>query len=579
MDKNLLNLTGIRPLMIVLTVFSLGLAAAIVMQAVWLAEAITLLFHGASIPEVIQPLGLFAAAFAARHTLVWLQRLSAGKFAERTAEDLRLQFLGSLFRLGPGCTAERGSGQLVTTALDGIQRFRTYLELFLPRTLDMFGVALTLLIVIYSLDPTSGLLLTFTMPVLIAFFILLGLAARKLADKQWRSYQVLSRHFTDTLRGLETLRFLGRSRSYSDAVAQVSDRYRSATMRTLRTAFLSSFALDFFSTLSVAFVAVGLGLRLINGTVGLEAALIVLLLAPEYFTPVRMLGSDYHASLDGKEAWHTIREIIDRDTAPAALEKIENSSENVYAQAMPFASIELDDIHVRSDDGNLQLAGISTTITEDLRKIGIVGESGAGKTTLLRMLGVFLEPVSGQLMIDGQPLSDNRKRRWQQQLAFIPQHPYLFSRSLADNVRFYDPNISDEQIQQVLEEVELGSLVSQLPKGIHEPIGEGGRTLSGGQAQRVALARALAGNRSVWLLDEPTAHLDIETELELKEVMLSIFQKRRVFIATHRLHWMKEMDWILVLDKGRLVESGTHEQLILRHGYYQKLLAAAGGEA
>lgn len=362
MDKNLLNLTGIRPLMIVLTVFSLGLAAAIVMQAVWLAEAITLLFHGASIPEVIQPLGLFAAAFAARHTLVWLQRLSAGKFAERTAEDLRLQFLGSLFRLGPGCTAERGSGQLVTTALDGIQRFRTYLELFLPRTLDMFGVALTLLIVIYSLDPTSGLLLTFTMPVLIAFFILLGLAARKLADKQWRSYQVLSRHFTDTLRGLETLRFLGRSRSYSDAVAQVSDRYRSATMRTLRTAFLSSFALDFFSTLSVAFVAVGLGLRLINGTVGLEAALIVLLLAPEYFTPVRMLGSDYHASLDGKEAWHTIREIIDRDTAPAALEKIENSSENVYAQAMPFASIELDDIHVRSDDGNLQLAGISTTI-------------------------------------------------------------------------------------------------------------------------------------------------------------------------------------------------------------------------
>lgn len=610
MDKHLLALKGVRPLMLLLGLLSLGQGLAVVVQALGLAKAITLLFHGASLREALNPLLLFALAFIARHTLVWLQRLCAGAFAESTSEDLRMRLLDRLFERGPGFTSRTGSGQLVTTALDGIGRFRTYIELFVPRTLDMMVVTGTLLTVIYMLDLTSGLILTFTMPILIAFFILLGLAARKLADKQWRSYQVLSRHFTDTLRGLETLRFLGRSRAYADTVEQVSDRYRSATMRTLRMAFLSSFALDFFSTLSVAFVAVGLGLRLIQGTVGLEAALAALLLAPEYFTPVRMLGSDYHASLDGKEAWKTIRHIIETDPdadtdadnsqisetpSPALTSASSQVPEPVYAhtptqapaqappsivsETVPAAKIiEFTDVHVYSDDGHPQLAELTATLTEEMQHVGIVGMSGAGKTTLLQLLGGFLQPASGLIRLDGEPLTDATKRQWQQKLAFIPQHPYLFSRTLAHNVRFYDPDIPDDRVRQALEEVGLGELVRELPQGIMEPIGEGGRALSGGQAQRVALARALAGNRSVLLLDEPTAHLDIETELELKHAMLSIFQQRRVFLATHRLHWMMDMDWILVVDKGRLVEAGTHEQLIRSEGDYAKLWAAAKGE-
>jgi ATP-binding cassette subfamily C protein CydD len=661
MDKALLTLRGIRPVMLVIGALSLVQAAAVIGQALWLAEAVALMFWGGPAEEAMRPLIRFAAAFLARHTAVWLQRHCAGRFAEQASESLRRRLVERLFERGPAYAARTGSGRLVTLALDGIDRFRAYLELTVTRTMDMAIVTFSLLAAVYVLDLASGLILTLTMPVLIGFFILLGFAARRMADKQWRSFQVLAHHFTDVLRGLATLKFLGRSRDYAAVVEQVSDRYRSATMRTLRVAFLSSFALDFFSTLSVAFVAVGLGLRLIGGGIGLEPALAVLLLAPEYFVPVRMLGADYHASLDGKEAWTAIREVIagerdaeaqgaagsDADVHGAVARGAAGSGADVHgavardaagsgadghgavardaagsgadghgAVARGFGEhstterdageheaikrqiteqrdeqahnpilpnndqiwIQLSNAEVDGEAGLPRLSGITASIGNNHHKIGIVGMSGAGKTTLLHLLGGFLPPASGQIWVDGRPLAGDTMQKWQQQLTFIPQHPYLFSATLADNVRFYEPDASDEQVMQALAAVGLGELAAALPSGIHERIGDGGRTLSGGQAQRVALARALVGNRSVWLLDEPTAHLDLETELELKETMLTVFAGRRVFLATHRLHWMKEMDWIWVLKDGRLAEAGTHEQLLARHGVYRGMLEAASGK-
>lgn len=595
MDKALLTLRGIRPVMLAIGALSLVQAAAIIGQALWLAEAVALLFWGGTAEEAMRPLVWFAVALTARHSAVWLQRLCAGRFAERTGESMRLRLVERLFERGPDYAARTGSGRLVTLAMDGVDRFRTYLELIVIRIMDVVLVTISLLAAVYVLDIASGLILTFTMPVLIGFFILLGFAARRMADKQWRTFQVLASHFTDVLRGLATLKFLGRSRDYAAVVEQVSDRYRSATMRTLRVAFLSSFALDFFGTLSVAFVAVSLGLRLIGGDIGLEPALAVLLLAPEYFLPVRMLGADYHASLDGKEAWTAIRDVVtgdhDLDERGAEARRVdaggtdlhvaENRDEQAYNPILPNtdkAWIQLLNVEVDGEEGLPRLAGITASIGSHIHKIGIVGMSGSGKTTLLHLLGGFLSPSSGHIRVDGRPLTGDTRQKWQQQLTFIPQHPYLFSATIADNVRFYEPDASDEQVMQALADVGLGELIAALPHGIHERIGDGGRTLSGGQAQRVALARALVGNRSVLLLDEPTAHLDLETELELKETMLKVFVGRRVFLAAHRLHWMKAMDWIWVLKDGRLVEAGTHEQLMARHGVYQNMLEAASGK-
>ncbi|TKH46442.1 thiol reductant ABC exporter subunit CydD [Paenibacillus terrae] len=583
MDKAWFGLKGIRPVMLLLAALSLAQGAAVIAQAIFLAKAVTILFDKHPLVMAWPSLALFFAAFAARHTMIWLQRRTAGRFAEASGASLRERLLARLFERGPVFAAKEGSGKLVTLALDGVDRFRTYLELSIPRMIDMMCVTILVLVSVFTLDVISGVILTATMPILVGFFILLGLAARKQADKQWRSYRLLSHHFTDSLRGLQTLRFLGRSREHGATVGKVSDQYRTATMRTLRVAFLSSFALDFFSMLSVAFVAVGLGLRLISGSVGLEAALAVLILAPEYFMPVRQLGSDYHASLDGKEAWGAMRSILGTENEAAqptdSVDILTGSGRTDNAMGDGHAlnitgqdTIRLKDICLLNEDGSARLDHISASVEPHMNMIGIVGASGAGKTTLLSLLGGFAEPTSGELNVNGWALAGDNKAEWQRHIAYIPQHPYLFSASLADNIRFYEPEASNEQVEWAIDAVGLRELMDGLPNGLDEPIGEAGRTLSGGQAQRIALARALLSNRPVILLDEPTAHLDIETEWELKQTILSVFQHKRVFLATHRLHWMPDMDCIWMMNQGRLEEAGSHKQLVARKGGYYRLL-------
>ncbi|MEI7024164.1 thiol reductant ABC exporter subunit CydD [Paenibacillus sp. y28] len=578
MEREWLGFKGIRTVILLLTVLSLLQGAAIVGQALLLAHAVSLWFEGLPGEEAVRSALLFFTAFAARHTIVWLQRHIAGQFAEQTGESVRKQLLHRLLERGPSFAGKEGSGRLVTLALDGMDRFRASLELTIPRMLDMAMVTTAILVSVYWLDMVSGFILTAALPILIGFFILLGLAARAKANKQWQSYRRLAHHFTDSLRGLVTLKFLDQSRAHAKTVERVSDEYRQATMRTLRVAFLSSLALDFFTMLSVASVAVGLGVRLIEGDIGFEAALAVLLLAPEYFLPVRQLGADYHASLDGKEAWRSIRAIIEGEdgrekpgsVSPATGEK-KTSAE--------YAALALTGICVVGADGTRRLDELSVKLDPGIRRIGIVGASGAGKSTLLGVLGGFIEPTAGNISIGNQPITGLLKPEWQRQIAYIPQHPYLFSQSLADNIRLYTPEAGQEQVERAIEAAGLRELTDSLPNGSNERIGEGGRALSGGQAQRVALARALLADRPIVLLDEPTAHLDIETEWELKQTLLASLGSKRLFLATHRLHWMQQMDFILVLHQGRLVETGSHDQLIRQHGvYYRLIMAHEGGE-
>ncbi|AUO07194.1 ABC transporter ATP-binding protein [Paenibacillus jamilae] len=576
MDKAWFELKGIRPVMLLLAALSLLQGAAVIAQAIFLAKAVTVLFNKNPLVMAWPSLALFFAAFAVRHTMIWLQRRTAGRFAEAAGASLRERLLARLFERGPGFAAQEGSGKLVTLALDGVDRFRNYLEISIPRMIDMMAVTLLVLVYVFTLDMISGVILTTTMPILVGFFILLGLAARKQADKQWRSYRLLSHHFTDSLRGLQTLRFLGRSRAHGETVGKVSDQYRTATMRTLRVAFLSSFALDFFSMLSVAFVAVGLGLRLISGSVGLEAALAVLILAPEYFMPIRQLGSDYHASLDGKEAWGAIRSILVAEDETIEPKTANDKGLDITGQDI----LKLSDVCFLNEDGSARLEHVSASVEPHMNMIGIVGASGAGKTTLLSLLGGFSDPTSGELTLNGCRLSADTKAEWQRHIAYIPQHPYLFSATLADNIRFYEPEASNQQVEWAIDAVGLRELVNGLPGGLNEPIGEAGRTLSGGQAQRIALARALLSNRPIILLDEPTAHLDIETEWELKQTILSVLKHKRMFLATHRLHWMPDMDCVWMMNQGRLEEVGSHQQLVAQKGEYYRLLTgmSEGGD-
>lgn len=564
MVKTMFAYKGVKPVIAGLAIFTVFQAVLIIIQAYFLADAISSLFGGDLFHTVVKKLFVFFVALAFRQLLTVLKNTISFRFAARTCENLRELVLKKLFRLGPRFVREEGTGKTVTLVMEGMIRFRHYLELFFSRWINMVFIPVTILLFIFSEDIRSAVILIFTLPILICFMILIGLAARSKADRQYDSFQLLSNHFVDSLRGLETLKYLGLSKQHIKKITSVSERYRRATMETLRIAFLSSFALDFFTVLSIATVAVFLGMGLINGTMDLQKALTILILAPEYFLPIRELGADYHATLDGKNAGKGIQEILNIAVSERKLETIPawNSTSTLSIKGMnvQFSDIEqpgLKDIH-------LSVSGP--------QKIGIIGASGAGKSTLIDILSGFLTPSSGEFQLNDQMLTDFAYKDWQSQLTYIPQHPYLFHDTVLNNIRFYYRAASDMEVEAAAMKAGLIEVIQTLPQGLETIIGDGGRALSGGQEQRIVLARAFLGSSSVILLDEPTAHLDIETEAELKETMLKLFKNKLVFFATHRLHWMLEMDQIIVLDKGRIVEIGTHQQLFARHSTYYQLV-------
>ncbi|MGK4109789.1 thiol reductant ABC exporter subunit CydD [Enterococcus cecorum] len=568
-DKAIMRLEKIRQMFGLLAGFAFLQAIFIIGQAWMLSAAITHLWEGHTLKEVaLYVLGFFLF-FMARHVITYLRERLLDNYAQEQAKKLRTQLLQKIFKLGPTVVQAHGTGNVTTMTVDGISQVENYIHLILAKMMNMMIVPWVILVVVFYYDWVSGVILLLVFPLIIIFMIVLGYAAQSKADRQYRSFQILSNHFIDSLRGIDTLKLFGMSKSYEKGIYQTSEQFRKATMSTLRIAILSTFALDFFTTLSVAIVAVFLGLRLLNAEILLFPALTVLILAPEYFLPVRDFSSDYHATLDGKNAMTAIREI---------LELPENEVEQIaIAPWNESSTLDLSELSFDYGQGsglqpvNLQVSGY--------QKIGVIGMSGSGKSTLMNVMSGFLTPKQGSILFNGKETTSFKQEDWQKQLIYIPQNPYVFRASLRENIAFYTPEADDAAIMQAIEVAGLSELLAQLPDGLDTLIGEGARSLSGGQAQRIALARAfLDKNRKVLILDEPTAHLDIETEVELKNRMLPLMENRLVFFATHRMHWMHQMDYILVLEEGKLVEAGTFNELTEKRGAFFELTKKMRGE-
>ncbi|MFB9769823.1 thiol reductant ABC exporter subunit CydD [Lactiplantibacillus modestisalitolerans] len=573
-DPALFKLPGMRRLTVILSLLAVIEGLCIIGQATALSVAIVGLWHLHGLATIVQPMLWFALAWSARQLLVVGKNHLMYPFVERTTGDLRRRVMQKLYQLGPSYVAKTGTGNVVTTALEGIDKVQTYLMLVVIKVIDMLVIPWVILIFIAIIRWREALFLLAIFPLIIIFMIILGYAAQAKADRQYVGYQRMSNHFVDTLRGLPTLKQLGLSRQYANNVYQVSEGYRKQTLAVIKIAMLSTFALDFFTTLSIAVVAVFLGFGLIDGTISLLPALIILVLAPDYFLPLRQFASDYHATLNGKNAFAAVQKML---ALPVATERQQLGTQPLNWTAN--SSLSLQAVDFSYDGAQPALKKINLTAT-GFQRIGIIGASGSGKSTLINLLGGFLTPMPGHgtISVNGQPVTHLSQQAWQQSFFYIPQHPYLFHATLAENIAFYQPAAGISAIGRAADKAGLTAWIKTLPAGLETKIGEGARGVSGGQAQRIALARAfLDDRRKILLFDEPTAHLDIETEAALKQTILPVLDQHLVFFATHRLHWINQMDYVLVLDHGQIVEQGTPAELAQHNGAYVRLRQEMGG--
>lgn len=562
-DKQIMKLPGMKQLLGLLAGLSFLQALFIIGQAYGLARAITGLWEGRPLEEQWGWILLFFCSFIARQAVIYFRSKRLDDYSYQQAADLRDQLLEKLFRVGPQIAQQQGTGNVTTMVLEGINQVENYLKLILAKIMNMSIIPWVILALVFYLDWESGLVLLLVFPLIIIFMIILGYAAQSKAEKQYRTFQLLSNHFIDSLRGIDTLKLFGVSKKYGKSIFASSERFRKATMASLKVGILSTFALDFFTTLSIAVVAVLLGLRLINEGILLFPALTILILAPEYFLPIRDFSSDYHATLDGKNAMTAVTEILHQPEAQVPAVTVPRWQED--------AQLTIDQLAFSYEE-KAALTDINLNVT-GFKKIGIIGLSGSGKSTLINTLSGFLMPDSGEISLGGAKTTAFRQASWQEQLIYIPQNPYIYRLTLQENVAFYQPTATKEAVLKAIEVAGLTELLAELPQGLDTMLGEGERHLSGGQAQRIALARAfLDQQRKILLFDEPTAHLDIETEVALKERMLPLMENRLVFFATHRLHWMEEMDEIIVMDQGRIVEQGTLAQLQQKQGAFTELV-------
>ncbi|MBE6464312.1 MAG: thiol reductant ABC exporter subunit CydD [Eggerthellaceae bacterium] len=581
LDNQILEFDGSKRVLVLLIASGVADAAAIFGQAIGLASAITNVWYGAQIADQWLYLAIFLVCYVARQIIATARSSAMERFSQRIGTDLRRSLTEHAFDQGQAFVSRFGSGAVTTTLIEGVTQVENYLLLILPKVADLFAIPIALAVALFALDWVSGIIALAMLPFIMLYMRFLGLNAKMAAEAQHDRYEKMANHFSDTLRGISTLKFFGVSKSYAEKVYDISERFRKATIKTIRVATLSSLVIDLFRTFALAAIAIMLGFRLMDGSVALMPALAVLIIVPEFFGAVRRFSTDFHASLDGKNQLATIMVMLN------------SSSDNMpkmpkqATETLPWnmnSQLELCGIGLSHAEENDALHHVLTNVNARARgfaRIGIVGASGAGKSTLAQMLAGFSDPECGSIKLNDRDVSTLHADEWCKHVAFIPQNPYIFHASLADNLRFYAPNATDEALARAIDAMQLGELINELPYGLDTVIGQGERPLSGGQAQRIALARAfLDESRTIVVFDEPTAHLDIETEYALKQPMLNLMHGKLVFFATHRLHWMADMDEIWVLDGGTIAEHGTLDELLTREGAYRKLSAQLrGGES
>ncbi len=517
--------------------------------ALLLADVVGRVFLGdAGLGSLAAPIAAMVALVVARGALLGSGEVVAQRAAEHVKTGLRERLGAKLAELGPTYTRGRRAGELVYTAGEGVEALDPYVTRFRPARTLAAVVPVAVALVVFALDPWTVSILVVTGPVLV---VLLGLIGRRVRDQTRRREHELawmSAHFLDVLRGLPTLKLFGRSAEQAETLEEVGRRYGATTMDVLRTAFQTTLVLEWGATAATALVAIETSVRLMAGGLAFEPALAVLLLAPEFFLPLRRLAADYHAGRAGAAAAARIYAILDEpDRLPRAMG---------YAVVPERLDIRFEDVHVSFDGGSRRaLAGCSFVVPEG-SLVALVGPTGAGKTTVANVLLRFVEPDRGCVLVGGRRLDEVDPERWRDRVAFVAQHPYLFHGSIADNLRLAKPTATDEELAAAATAAHAQAFIERLTDGYATQVGEGGARLSGGERQRLAIARAFLRDAPLVILDEPLAQLDADSEGVVVDAIETLARPRTTIVITHRPERFADAA-VVAFDGGRVVERGS----------------------
>jgi ATP-binding cassette subfamily C protein CydCD len=541
LDRRLLEYARATRTFLFLSVAIGVLSALLIVSQAWLlADVVAGAFRdGRGLAQLRTPLILLLLVVLARATVVWAAELAASRSSARAKSQLRGALLQRVATLGLDPSRERRTGELAILATRGVDALDGYFSLYLPQLFLAVIVPVVVVVVVLWNDWLSAAIIAFTIPLIPLFMALVGAATKERMDSQFRILERLAGHFLDVVAGLGTLKIFGRAKAQALAIREVSERYRRAAIGTLRITFLSSLILELVAMLSVALVAVEIGLRLMNGHLGLRTALFALILAPEAYLPLRRLGANYHASAEGMAAAEQVFAVLEAPEAPRGT--------RTDFPDPALAGLTVEGLRVSySGRSEPALDDVSLTVKEG-EVLALVGPSGCGKSTLLSVLLGLVTPQLGGVRVGGVDLAEVDLDAWRSRLAWVPQRPHLFKASIAENVRLGRTDASTGEIWAAIEAAGLTDMVRKLPDGLETVLGERGAGLSAGERQRVALARAFLRDAPLLLLDEPTANLDGETERDVVDAIRRLSRGRTVVLVAHRPALIAVADRVLSL--------------------------------
>ncbi|RZF07183.1 thiol reductant ABC exporter subunit CydD [Streptomyces albidoflavus] len=524
-------------------------AGLVIAQAMLLAELIVSSFEQRfDTGDLTTPLLLLVAVALGRALVSWLTELAAHRASAAVTSELRMRLVERAGQLGPGWLGDRRTGSLIALATRGVDALDDYFARYLPQLGLAVVVPVAVLARIVTEDWVSAAIIVVTLPLIPLFMALIGWATQSRMDRQWGLLSRLSGHFLDVVAGLPTLKIFGRAKAQAESIRRITHDYRRATLRTLRIAFLSSFALELLATLSVALVAVTIGMRLVHGDMDLYTGLVILVLAPEAYLPLRQVGAQYHAAAEGLAAAEEVFAVL------------ETPVPHTGTQAPPAGALAFEGVTVRYPGRDAPAVREATFTVEPGETVALVGPSGCGKTTLLQAALGFVAPAEGRVTVGGTDLAEVDREQWHQRIAWVPQRPQLFAGTVAENVRLARPDASEAEVARALEQAGARAFVAGLPAGAETELGEDGAGLSAGQRQRVALARAFLADRPVLLLDEPTASLDGASEEAVVEAVRRLAVGRTVLLVVHRPALLAVADRVVRLDEVTKASAGEDER-------------------